>query len=392
MLGSGTFTAKKGIGMQSSIVIAAFLGILLAACGGASSIAAQHPKPTVCRRSVAGCHAQATHSSSKESPSPSRITTNKMPSGTTSVSVHQLHTSGSASPSPSIPAPSQQTSQAPVALGPSALGPLQNDLPGGDAQLIVNAMNQLPPSASSQITNRLNGLSSGEAGALAADLSQVLGSDPANAQGYADALVGVSAPSAVQTATNDAMQSFSNAFQSLPGQLSQGISQVAAFVSQILSTTVPYIEQLITNGLSQVPSQDEPLLIAMAVRTLGTVSPTQLGDYTALMEDPTAQQLATETAYQAGLACGATLYNTCTPFDQWVLSVSGLKTAPAPIQQDIVDCLLLPVCSQADYQGVIAWVDQVAANSAVNSISIQALGNEMQANSYAAAQGWIEAF
>ncbi len=302
----------------------------------------------------------------------------------------------SSQPVPAQSAPIQSSSSSPQRLGASALGPLASDLSPGNQQIVLQAMDQLPASAAGGITQRLDGLTAGEAGSLGVDLSQVLGSNTGYAQAYVDALTGAgSGNGAVQAVTASGLDALAGPFQSLPSMLANevnGNTQIASFVSKILSTTVPYIQSLVGNGLAQVSPQAAPLLLVAANRALTAINPANLGYFVALMEDSQAQALATQTAYQAGLACGATLSGTCSTFDQWVLDNAGLKTAPAPIQQDIVNCLLLPLCSTQQYQAILDWIGQVAADSAAESSSIDSLSAEMQANSYTAAVGWIDAF
>ena len=287
------------------------------------------------------------------------------------------------------PAPSRRSE-----LGPSALGPLASELSSQVQQVMLTAMDGLSPRAASNVTARLDALSATDATRLAADLTQIMGADPTGAQAYAGALVGTGGAGAAQALSSAELQAFSAGFDPLPGALSEGNSQVASFVSQILSTTVPHIESLMENALGQVAPQVVPLLLADANRGLQAASanPANLGDYVALLEDPSAEALATRTAYQAGYACGSTLYNTCTSFDRWVLSVSGLKTAPPLIQQDIVDCVALPLCTQVQYQGIVSWVDQVAADSAASAAELRGMSAEMEANSYVATEAWMEAF
>ncbi len=290
-------------------------------------------------------------------------------------------------------AASQPGSQ-PANLGPEALGPLSQQLSAANQQVLLGAMDMLSPGAASAVTARLSSLSSSGAARLGADLTQAFAANPRQAPAYADALVGIAGASVPQAVAADEMQAFSAGFESLPGALSQGNTQVASFISQILSTTVPHIEAMMQTALSQVPAQQVPLLLADADRGLqaATANPENLGDLVAVMEDPTALALSERAAYQAGYDCGAALMNTCTSFDRWMLSVAGLKTAPAIIQQDVVDCIALPLCTQTDYQGIISWVDQVAASSASSAAFMNGLSAEMEANSLAATESWMGAF
>ncbi|MDA8185123.1 MAG: hypothetical protein M0035_11990 [Actinomycetota bacterium] len=253
-------------------------------------------------------------------------------------------------------------------------------------------MSSLSPSAASTITSHLNALSATDAARLGNDLSGVLSADPADSQAYAGALVGTGGTGVVTGVANAELQEFASALGQLPAALAQGDSQIASLVSELLSTTVPHIEQMMQNSLSQIPAPEVPIALADLHAGLAKASPTEVGDYVALLEDPSAEALATRTAYQAGYACGSTLYGSCSPFDQWVLSVSGLKTAPSLVQQDIVGCVLLPLCTQVEYEGVISWVDQVAAASSASAAEVQGLSAEMEANSFIATERWMGAF
>ena len=257
--------------------------------------------------------------------------------------------------------------------------------------MMLAAMDGLSPAAAGGVTSHLDALSSSEAARLGADLQAALRADPTNARAYAEALVGSADARVAPAVAGAELQTFRAILGALPGELANGNSQVASLVAEILSTTVPHIEQMMQYGLSQLPAQVVPLALADANRGLAEAPPTELGDYVALLEDPSAEALATRTAYEAGYACGSTLTDTCTPFDRWVLSVSGLKTAPALIQQDIVDCVVLPLCTQVEYQGVISWVDQVAADSSASAAEVQGLSTEMEANSFLATERWMEA-
>ncbi len=254
-------------------------------------------------------------------------------------------------------------------------------------------MDGLAPSAARNVTTRLDALPPSEATRLGEDITQAMASDPRDAAALAGALVGSGATTALQGVGSAELQAFSAGFQPLPGELSQGNSEIASFVAQILSTTVPHIESLMQGALSRLPAQVAPLLLADANRNLQAANqdPATLGDDVALLEDQVAEALTFRTAYQAGYACGSTLYNTCSAFDRWVISVSGLKTAPEIIQQDIVDCEVLPLCTETDYQGIVQWVDQVAANSASSSAFMKTLSAAMEANSYVATERWMGA-
>lgn len=279
-------------------------------------------------------------------------------------------------------------------LSPSALGPLAARLSPTDERMMLKAMDGLSPSAAGAITTHLDALDAAAAGRLAGDLTVALGADPGGAQDYADTLVGAAGAEAAQPVATREMQAFSQGFQFLPGALSEGNPQIASFVAQILSTTVPHIESLMENALSQVAAPRVPLLLADANGWLHAASanPSNLGDTVALLEDPTALALSQRTAYQAGYACGLTLANTCTAFDRWMLSIAGLQTAPELIQQDIVDCVVLPLCTRTEYQGIVSWADQVAVNSSRSGALIRGLSAEMEANSYLATERWMEAF
>ncbi len=330
--------------------------LLLGACGG-TSLSESH---------------QATHKSSKG-------TCQSFISCLTAKTTHQ--------PSPQTSAPGPRST-----LGPSSLGPLESELPPADQQLMLSAMSSLSPSAASTITSHLNALSATDAARLGNDLSGVLSADPADSQAYAGALVGTGGTGVVTGVANAELQEFASALGQLPAALAQGDSQIASLVSELLSTTVPHIEQMMQNSLSQIPAPEVPIALADLHAGLAKASPTEVGDYVALLEDPSAEALATRTAYQAGYACGSTLYGSCSPFDQWVLSVSGLKTAPSLVQQDIVGCVLLPLCTQVEYEGVISWVDQVAAASSASAAEVQGLSAEMEANSFIATERWMGAF
>lgn len=343
-------------------VLAAAGAILLGACGGTSlPVTHEGVRPTsrhVCHSLISCLTSKATHRGEA--------------------------TRRVLSPPPS--APSQR-----AVLGPSALGPLANGLSPANQQLILAAMDSLSPGAASSVTARLDQLDPADVSRLQGDLSAALGADPAQAQAYADALVGTGSTAPAAAVAQAELQELSSALGNLPGALANGNSQTASFVSEILSTTLPHIEQMMESGLAQIPAQAVPIALADVNVGLAKASPTEVGDYVALLEDPSAEALATRTAYQAGYACGSTLYGTCSPFDQWVLSVSGLKTAPSLIQQDIVDCVLLPLCTQVQYQGVISWVDQVAVASSASAAEVQGLSAEMEANSYVATERWLEA-
>ena len=334
------------------LALAAALAVTLAACGGTSPAAAPSPS---------GCHSLVSCLKSK------------IPFA------HPRPRSG-------------QGSSGPVTLGPEALGPLAGHLSASAQQIVLGAMDGLAAGPRSQVIARLDGLSSVGATSLGTDLTQVFAASTPGAQAYAAALLGAPGTSAgaVSALTQDEMNQALGAFSPLPQELSQGDSQIASFFSQILSTTVPHIEGLLENGIAQVPAQDQPLVLANAARSLAAATPTDLEETVAYLEDSQAGALATRTAYQAGYDCGS-IFNTCTTFDKWMLSVSGLKTMPALIQQDAVDCVLLPVCSQVEYQGVLAWIEQEAVNSQAQSAIVSTLSAEMEANNFATNQAWIEA-
>ena len=182
-------------------------------------------------------------------------------------------------PTASVPTQSQNPK-----LTPSALGPLAGDLSQADQQIMLSAMDSLPASAIRAVTSRLDSLSASDATRLGADLSQVIGADQADAQAYADALVGTGPPQTASGAAQAEMQAFASALGQLPGALAQGNDQIASFVSQILSTTLPHIEQMMEAALSQVPAEVVPLALADVNAGLAKASATEVQGLSAEME------------------------------------------------------------------------------------------------------------
>ncbi|MCL5446657.1 MAG: hypothetical protein M1350_04525 [Actinobacteria bacterium] len=301
--------------------------------------------------------------------------------------------SGELGPPPQCPTPANLTQPLPRHLGTSVLGPLQADLSSGDQQLILDAMDQLPATAADRIARCLDGLDSSKAGVLATNLSLVLEMDSANAGGYAGALVGIrgAGNGPVQVAAGSVLRSISGLFDVLPHALAGGNSQISSFITEGLSTTVPYLEGILQAGVAQVPPAIAPLLLAAAYHILEPNDPAELANLEVLFEAPKAQALTSRYAYQAGLDCGASS-SKCTAFDRWVTSIAAARTPPPAVQRDAVNCMLLPLCTSVQSKAVIAWVKSGTGGASSGTAALQQLISIMSSNSYAAAQGWIYAF
>lgn len=313
--------------------------------------------------------------------------THKLSGSDASIPAHTTTPSSSSSlhPRPSTPSSTQVP-------GISALGHLQGNLSPLDAQIILNALAQLPASARSQITGRLDALDVGNAAALGKNIAQVLSTGKGDAQGYANALVGIGGfgSSALSAATGE-LNAISGLFLPIPSAFSGGNTQISLFVSEALSTTVPYIESLLESGTSQVAQAARPLVLAAAYRALEQNTPTELGNVAVLLLDTRALALLHADAYQANLDCTSAQNGKCTAYDRFIISIAAARTAPEPVQQDIVDCLLAPLCTAAQSQAVVSWVEEAPASASLTA-SIKALSAIMQSNSYPAAIPWIDAF
>ncbi len=311
--------------------------------------------------------------------------TRRLSSSATSI---PAHTTAPPSSSPSHPQPSTPSST--QLLDMSALGSLQGNLSSQDAQIILSALTQLPASAGRQITGRLDALTSADASILGKNLTQVFTNDNTDAQGYANTLVGVSGfENAVLNTTTAELNAISELFQPLPSAFAGGNTQISLFVSEVLSTTVPYIESLLENALHQVPQVARPLVLAASYRILEQNTPTDLGNIAVLLLDPKAQLLLHDSAYQAQLDCTSAQGTKCTAYDRFIISTAAARTAPFAVQQDFVSCGLAPLCTAAQSQVVISWAKQASPPPSASSIST--LASLMQADSYATAAAWIDA-
>lgn len=307
---------------------------------------------------------------------------------------HAHPESGELGSPPPCPTPANFTQPLPRRLGTSVLGRLQADLPSSDQQLILDAMDQLPATAAGRIARCLDRLDSNEAGVLATNLSVVLEMDSANAGSYAGALVGVQGAGngPVQVASSSVLRSISGLFDVLPRALAGGNPQISSFITEGLSTTIPYLEGILQAGVAQIPPAAAPLLLAAAYRMLKPNDPAGLANFVVLFEAPEAQSLTSHYAYQAGLDCGASSSSKCTAFDRWVTSIAAARTPPPAVQRDAANCILLPLCTSAQSKAVVAWVKSGTGGASSGTAALQQLKSIMTNNSFTAAQGWIYAF
>ncbi len=318
--------------------------------------------------------------------------TRKLSDSATSTTGAPAHVTTSSVPHSPLTHAQPSTSSSTQILGASALGPLQGNLSAVNAQIILDALAQLPASTRNQITSRLGALTASDAAILGDDIAQVFASLKGDAQSYADALVGVGGfGSSVLSATTGELNAISGLFLPLPSALSGGSNQISLFVSEALSTTVPYIESLLNNAISQVPQAVGPLVLAATYRILAQNTPTDLGNIVALLMDAKALALLHADAYQAELDCNSAQHGKCTAYDRFIISIASVRTAPGQVQQDFVDCGLAPLCTPAQSQAIISWVEEAPASASLTA-SVKALSAIMQANSYTAAIPWLDAF
>jgi hypothetical protein len=266
-------------------------------------------------------------------------------------------------------------------------------LPQADVRLVLSALGRLPDARAHRATVQLSGLARAQRRDLIDALELGLGPLPAaGRRALVNALVGVATPSELRTvagAAANALRRVLALLKALVPRVDRGDAQFAAFLDRVLRMMTPHLRALLARGLSRLPAGTRPLVLALDREGIAQGSPAYVLADTLMLQDPATARFVQQAGSQAGSDCAS---NGCSTFDLEVIYVSGIPVAPALIQQDIVDCLLTPLCTRPEQHGLAGYIDQLYQESKINYQQRKELIDRIRAENVSAQESWIGTF